>query len=278
MRAGPLSDDKVIALLNSSFVPVFTSNEDYYGKPVSVEKEELAVLDRIHHQGYAAKKSVGTVHVYILKEDGDLWDTLNVSAACEKSALLDKMKEAVAELKPKTGEPVIAPHNLSQPRLAGGEEADLPVHITARRDSRGSWGEFPSENWLLLNGADRALLAPPGDAKIGSAWEIDPALVKRLCTHVHPQTEDCSDEDRNRIEAATLTAKWIAKDLVWLDGKLKMKRTFYPNKADNNFVESRLEGYLNPQTKKFTLVTRDGATYAKEKFSAAIVSSPVLKR
>jgi hypothetical protein len=29
MRAGPLSNSEVIALLNSSFVPVYAVNEDY---------------------------------------------------------------------------------------------------------------------------------------------------------------------------------------------------------------------------------------------------------
>ena len=29
MRAGPLSNDKVISLLNAYYVPVFISNEDY---------------------------------------------------------------------------------------------------------------------------------------------------------------------------------------------------------------------------------------------------------
>ena len=35
MRAGPLSDAKVIALLNRAFVCVYTVNEDYVGKNAS---------------------------------------------------------------------------------------------------------------------------------------------------------------------------------------------------------------------------------------------------
>ena len=71
MRAGPLSDDKVISTLNAYYVPVFTSNEDYEadGKASKEEKDELR---RVYHGALKAKMPAGSVCTYLLGPDGTL--------------------------------------------------------------------------------------------------------------------------------------------------------------------------------------------------------------
>lgn len=269
MRAGPLSDDRIIKLLNESFVPVFTSNEDYFGPNPRVPAEEIAALRQVHEQGYAAKKSVGTVHVYLLRPNENLWETSHVAEAAANEKLLTLLRKAVAELKPKQGGALIPPRNVSQPKVPspGGRA----IHVTARRESRGSWGEFPSENWPVLDEKEwTALSQIPADKKPGDSWEIQRATAHKLLSHFHPQTEDCDDTERNRVDHLELRAILIKPDLAKLEGRLVMKRTFYPNKEDDRFVRADLEGYIKGNN--FRLVSKEGTTYGQEKFHAAATS------
>src|SRR5687767_152314 len=135
MRAGPLSNSKVIALLNRSFVPVFSVNEDYSSKG-SASFEEKAELKRIQREGYAAKKSVGSVHVFILTPEGRFHDSLHVAKAAKTADLLALLEQTVAELKTASGAPVVEP--VCQSRAPQCDPGGLVVHLTARSlDGRG---------------------------------------------------------------------------------------------------------------------------------------------
>src|SRR5688500_11223175 len=113
MRAGPLSNRKVISLLNEYFVPVYTVNEDYSDKG-SAPPEEKAERNRIFAEGHAAKLSVGSVHVYILAPDGHLRDSLHVAKAAQSDHLIGLLEKTVTELKIPKGPPVVAPVAQSQ--------------------------------------------------------------------------------------------------------------------------------------------------------------------
>src|SRR6185503_20369893 len=108
MRAGPLSNSKIIELLNRSFVPVYTVNEEY-ARNGSAPPEEKAERERIFKEGYEHKWSVGTVHVYVLRPDGHLFGTLHVAEAARVEKLLGLLEKAVADLKPTSGHPVVPP-------------------------------------------------------------------------------------------------------------------------------------------------------------------------
>src|SRR2546426_11729117 len=113
MRAGPLSNGKVIALLNRSFVPVYAVNEDYAPKGPA-PAEDKAERERIFREGYEHHWSVGTVHVYLLRPDGHLFGTLHVAKAARAENLIALLEQAVAELKPTPGTPVVPPAPQSQ--------------------------------------------------------------------------------------------------------------------------------------------------------------------
>ncbi len=74
MRAGPLSDRRVIGVLNRSFVSVYINNQDYDSKGGSAPAEERAELQRIHQEGYAKKLSMGTVRGFMLTPDAHTYD------------------------------------------------------------------------------------------------------------------------------------------------------------------------------------------------------------
>ena len=87
MRAGPLADEQVIKLLNSCFVPVYISNEDYNsdGSASEAEKKER---NRIWHEATMKKLSSGTVHVYLLTPAGEVFDSMHVAEASGTPKLL----------------------------------------------------------------------------------------------------------------------------------------------------------------------------------------------
>ena len=166
---------------------------------------------------------------------------------------------------PASKEPV---RSMSRPKSfwASGENP----HVTARREGRGSWGEFPGENWPAFTAEEwKQFLTPPAGAKTGDQWNLDAALTKRILNHFHPQTEDCSDKDRNDLKVATLTAELQDDGSLKLSGKVTLMRAFYPGKKEMNLTTAGIEGFS--RAGEFTLVTLDDARFGKEKFYAAAV-------
>jgi hypothetical protein len=245
-----------------------------YDENGSAPAEEKQELKRIFKQGYDAKMSVGSVHVYLLRFDGHLFDSIHVAEAAKTDVLYDHLEAGARTTGVVPGAPLIAPTNVAQHRKP--KVAALLLHVVARRDGRGSWGEFPGENWIPFSAEEARQLAGPPGATPGSSWEIEPALAYKIFRHVHPQTEDCSDRDRNTVEKQSLRATALSTDggtlRLRLDGSLRMKRTFYPNHKDERRVEATLIGYADVRDGgviSLRLVT-DKATYAKENFSVAV--------
>ena len=83
MRAGPLSNPKVIELLNGYFVPVYTSNDFISGPSDSLKKEQKE-RERVYRAFLDAKLSAGSVHVYVLSPDDVPIGSIHVAKAGEK--------------------------------------------------------------------------------------------------------------------------------------------------------------------------------------------------
>ena len=245
---------------------MFTSNEDYYGDTATVPKEERAELERLHREGQAAKKSTGSVHTWLLSPDGKVADTQHVAEAAKTGKLLAALEAMKSKYSATAGKPLVAPAALSRPRAvpAGGGA----VHITARREGRGSWGEFPGENWPLFTAEEwRTFTTVPAGKRPGDTWQLDAALSRRILNHFHPQTADCSDKDRNTLEVATLTAALQPDGSLRLAGRVLLHRAFYPGRKDLTECSASLEGFVRDG--RLVLVTLDDARFAKEKFFAA---------
>src|SRR5436190_18175555 len=140
MRAGPLSNSNVIALLNRSFVPVYTVNEEYAAKGPA-PAEEKAERERIFREGYERHWSVGTVHVYVLRPDGHLFGTLHVAEAARPGSLLKWLEKAVTELKPASGQPLVPPAPQSRPPSCAKDSVTLLL-VARSLDGRALWRDF----------------------------------------------------------------------------------------------------------------------------------------
>jgi len=278
MRAGPLSNPRVISLLNSSFVPVYATNEDY--KDVGdAPPEEKTEYGRIFEEARQAGLSVGTVHVYLLKPDGHPIASLHVGQASNTSKLLELLQSTVAQLNTREGPPVIQPAAQSRPPEAAPDS--LVLHLVSRGFNRGIWREFPAENWLVLSREEWMKLWDRAEVKAGSSWDIDPDVAGKLLTYFYPQTEN-NDVTSNRFERQSLKATALSNEggvaRARLDGSLRMKHTFYPNKEDGNYTEATVVGFMdfdpaNPRVIKFRMATYR-AIYAGEMFSVAVRSVP----
>ena len=262
MRAGPLSNTNVIALLNRYFVPVYVVNEDYARKG-PVPAEEKAELQRIFKEGHAAKKSVGSVHAYILNPEGKLIDSMHVAEAAKTKVLAAMLERNVSALRPRPGPPVAE----VQPQSAAPEceAGSLVLHVVSRSvDGRGAWTDFPVESWIVLTAEEqRALLAEQPDKEV----------LKQILTHFYPATEN-NDVRKNRFEELSATATRVG-GRVRLSGKFKMAHSFY-HKEDGKTVEAEFTGFADYDSStgrisNLQMTTRD-ARYNGGKFAIAVRS------
>lgn len=223
--------------------------------------------------------------VYLVGADGKGLASMIVSDAAQGDKLQKLLDATVARLGVPEGKPLVKPVGQAPPPK--GEEGGLVLHLVSRFDHRGSWGEFPSENWIVLGRADVGKLLPPDEAT--KTWEIDRATAIKILTHFYPQVETCDFDrevatdspHRHRVEDARLNAKIFGTEggtvTAWLTcKKLRMKHTFYPGRDDDNYVDATVLGYMEfdaktRQVRKLRLIT-DSASYGKHKFSVAVAS------
>ena len=262
MRAGPLSNTNIIGLLNQYFVPVYVVNEDYARKGCA-PAEEKTELQSIFKEGYAAKKSVGSVHVYILNPEGKLIDSMHVAEAAKPKVLAAMLQRNVDELKLRPSAPVARVRPQAAPPTS--EPGSLLLHLVSRSvDGKGAWTEFPVENWIELS---------PEEQKALFADEPDSTVLKKILTHFYPATEN-NDVSKNRFEQLSATTKRLGSR-VQLRGTFKMAHSFY-HKEDGKTVEADFIGFADydPKTGKaaiLQLTTRD-ARYNGGQFAVAVHS------
>jgi hypothetical protein len=284
MRAGPLSNDNVISLLNAHYVPVFISNEDY-DKKGQASAEEKKEWQRIYLEFANRKLGTGSVHVYLLGPDGHALEGLGVvKATNEKGRLAALLEKWAKELKVPAGGPVVAPKCVSAPTRPAKDGDSLVLHLVSRGENTGpeggSWREFPAENYLELSREQsRKLLPPEGvQVKAGAAWDVDKDAAATFLRYFYPQAEDTTDAPLTTIERQSLKAKVLdVKDGVArarLEGDLAMKRPFYPGRPDPGTVEASILGFMSWDTKSgrvtsFEMVT-DKAMYQKKPFGVAV--------
>lgn len=277
MRAGPLSNKKVIDLLNAYFVPVYTVNEEY-GRLGLAPREEKEARERIFKAGHAAKKSVGTVHVYVLKPSGDFLDSMHVAEAAKSKKLIEMLERSISELRIAAGTPVVKPEPQSQQPAC--EEGSLTLHLTARSlDGKGAWSDFPVENWIVFSPAEqRELLGRRDRVKAGEAWTIPAELSRKLLTHFYPATEN-NDVSKNKFLEQQLDATVVSANgagaRARVTGSFRMEHSFY-HKPDGKISEGTVVGYIDFAPKSATIesvqLVTDKASYGGGTFAIAVRS------
>lgn len=277
MRAGPLSNKKVIALLNAYFIPVYTVNEDY-ARLGSAPREEKEARERIFKAGHAAKKSVGSVHVYVLKSSGEFFDSMHVAEAAKATKLLELLERSVSELNIAAGTPVVKPQPQSQRPVC--EDGSLTLHLTARSlDGKGAWSDFPVENWIEFSAAEqRGLLGGRDRVKPEDTWTIPVELSQKLLTHFYPATEN-NDVSKNKFLEQQLTAAVVsasgASARARVTGRFRMEHSFY-HKPDGKISEGTVIGYIDFSPLSATIdhvqLVTDKASYGGGTFAIAVRS------
>jgi hypothetical protein len=302
MRAGPLSNTKVIELLNAYFVPVYTSNDYISGNPNSL-KEEKKDRERVYGAFLEAKMSAGTVHVYILSPDAAPLGSLNVAHAVEKDPATGKdqthllLEKTIRELKTAKGDPLVSPRPQSEPPKADQTDPDsLILHLTARKlaeQGNGSWNEFPSEDWIVLAPDQRKKLVPSERVHAGDSWDVDNDVSTPILTRFFPQTECCTAKDsellsptgkyKHRLEDQSLRGTVVAVDsdkvMARLEGRSKVLHQFYPNHPYPPTVSTaKIVGYLvfsrtKNKIESLRLIS-EGGRFDKADMGVAVCSVP----
>ena len=276
MRAGPLSERRVIDLLNRNFVCVYTATEDYVGEG-KAPVDERGELQRIRQEGRAKKLSVGTVHAFVLTPDGHTFDSLHVASAAQTPRTLAMLRRAVDQFKPEPGKPVVplAPQSAPPPSAPDA----VTLHLISRADDRGSWGEIPAENWIVLTREAWSKLLPTGDVNPGDSWELDRDVTARVLTYFYPQTEN-NDASTARIEKQSLTARALTvKDglvTARIDGFVRMRHVFYPGRKDAQPLEADVVGVLTfaPGKPPSLQLTTTRAVHGARTFTVAVRTLP----
>ena len=283
MRAGPLSNDKVIDTLNRYFVPVFTSNEDYENNgPASPQerKERDRILEECRQNG----TSTGTVHVYLLAPDGHAIDSAHVASVTRADKLQAMLDRCLAKLGTKPGEPLIKPRDLSVAPSAppGG----LVLHLVSRGQDTGpqggSWREFPAENWLKLSHEQATGFLPMADARSGDSYDVNPKSAAQVLQYFYPQSEDPTDAPWTKIDALSLKATVLKIEngaaTARLEGQLELQRNFYPHQFSPKHMKATLLGFVTWDVRSravssLQLVT-DQATCDMENYAVAVTTVP----
>jgi hypothetical protein len=276
MRAGPLSNPHIIRVLNQSFIPVYIVNDEYRDNG-SAPAEERKELERVRQEGYAKKLSDGTVHAYVLTPDGHTHDSLHVAAATNATTTLAMLQRAIAEFKPSPGQPIVPPAPQSTPPPSTADA--ITLHLVSRGDDRGSWGDVPAENWIVLAHAEWLAILPTGNVVPGQTWEFDRQVSARILTYFYPQTEN-NDARIDRIQQHSLTAKVLAiKDGVVtarVDGYVRMQHVFYPGRKDAQPLGADVVGVLTfaPGKPPSLQLASTQAVHGQRPFKVAVRTMP----
>jgi len=212
------------------------------------------------------------VRIYVLAPDGHVHDMPTKSAKT-----LDMLERAVEEFRPTPGKPIVAPTAQSAPPRAGADA--MTLHLVSRGDDRGSWGQFPAENWIVLERADWAKLLPSADVNPGQTWELDRGISARILTYFYPQTEN-NDARIDRIQQLGLTGKVLAikggSVTARIDGFLRMQHVFYPGRKDAQPLGAEIVGVVTfgPDSPPSLQLVTTQAQHGRRPFTVAVRTVP----
>jgi hypothetical protein len=278
MRAGPLSDSKVIQILNKYYVPVTSPNEEAgdLGKGPPAEKAERR---RIYDEFLTKKLGVGDVHVYILAPNGSAVAGLDIGSAEDPDKEIKVLSQVVSQLHTEPGPPAVAPRPQSSPPAA---DADAMIfHLVSRTlPAGGSWNEYPAENWIVLGKSEWTQLLPPKDIALKASWDVPLPVAVKLVEWVYPQNEEVELQNRSRVDIAslhlTVTDLREGAGRARIDGKVRLRHSFYPGKPSEDYATSKLLGYMDFDlnqgvVQRLRMVTVE-ATYTTAEFATSVVS------
>jgi hypothetical protein len=271
----------VIALLNRYFVPVHIAMDDYDFKGGTAPAAEKEAFQRIAKKAMEGKPVLlpPDAYCYVVAPDGQPIAGMGLPEMIQLERMTAMLEQAVRNLKTAGGQSLVKSAPLSAPPPTRPDA--LTLHVVARYLSpKGSWGQLPGEDWIVLERADWTKLLGSDRATVDTGWDIDKEVVAKLLTHFYPPTPS-TNVANNHFEEQSLRATLMSvRDGVArarIEGKLRMRHHFLPRK-DHHAVEATLVGFLEyePEGKKIRSVqlVTDKATYAGGDFGVALRSVP----
>ena len=246
MRAGPLSDDKIIKILNRYFVPFYASYEDYERATGAVSKEESDVFNNVIKNFRDAKISGGLVFVYIFTGDLVPLGNLHVTKASNPDTLETFLSGFISRLQITGGQPAFQPRPQSMPPPASKDS--LVVHVFIRGFTVEQ--KFPHEDWIVLSSEEVRRLLPVSQHP-GESWLLDSEVAAKFSQRLHPTLAWSLTGDHGyttRIDHLNIRAVEQSSSgefrVAKLEGKLQMLRTAYSFAPDKSHVRANLSGYM----------------------------------
>ena len=272
-------------MINNYFVPVYVANEDL-GRNGKLPAEEKTEVRRIYTEAANAGWNVGSVCVYIAGPDGRALDALKVPEVTSSKTAIALLQKTIDRLKLKEGKVLVKP--TAQSVAPKAEPDALILHVVVRENHAARWQPYPAENWLTFTKAEWTKFLPPPaggspSTPLGTGWDVDPAVARKLLTFFYPGTEDTHSNqiDRNVIEKATISAKAVSGRTVRLEAVLKMTRPFYPGHPEHKpvSVEATAIGFVEIDPSKSSIrsfrMTTEQARFGGKDISVAVSTEEV---
>jgi len=230
-REDALSNDTIISLLNSYYVPVYADNADHAGNGAAPPEERQA-FNRIYAAAANKGLNIGSVRIYLCAPDGD--PILIIGGGAQKD--IECLKETVRKLGTREGKPVLPPQ--AQNPVPKVDKDSLALHVTTRGLPLGAkkfWSNLPAEDWVVYDRKEWTKFLPPAGAAPGATWDVDRDVAVKLLSRFYPPEDECLRYEYGRgrridYESASMKASLISKDRVRIDVSLKMKECFDANR------------------------------------------------
>ena len=258
-------------------MPVTSSNEEAEeggtGPPA-----EKAARKRIYLDFYGRKLGIGDVHVYVVGPDGTSIGGLDINSANDSEKMAAFLTKVTAQLHTEPGPPAVTPH--AQSSAPGAAADSMILHLVSRSLAGGSWHEFPAENWIVLSRAEWGQLLPVDALALKLSWEVPRPVAVKLAEWIYPQNEEKTQVNRSRVDVATfrMTVVTLENGLARarMEGKVRLKHSFYPGGGAENYADSELAGFVDidvaqRRIQRLRMVTTK-AIYAGGEFQASLVS------
>ncbi len=228
-------------------MPVYISYEAHdTGDAPAEEKKEWR---RIYAEANKVLKRSGLVHVYVLAPaDGKVIESVDVGTATQPAKLLARLEAVVSALGTKPGKALVPPAPQSRP--PAHEAGALVLHLSAR-SAKGTWNEFPVENWVVLGKDQWSKLLPPRGTRVGESWELDKTVAATFLKDFLPNGYAYASNKKVAIVEQSLRGTIASRgDAVRarLEGTLKLRHTsrdHFPVVETIDVAEMKLVGYLD---------------------------------